>query len=80
MINAERFFTKHTSLLVILQRESETRFEGYRDMADAVSAVLGNDELTSEAIARLVDRVFIKPDKSFEIRLKYADEFAEVGG
>lgn len=60
------------------QRDTENRLEEYRDMADAVSALGESDSLTSEIIKSLVDKILVRPDKSFEIRLRYDDEFEGV--
>lgn len=47
------------------------------DIASAVAAVLENDAVTAEIIGLLVDKVMVNPDKSFEVFLKYNDEFKE---
>jgi len=60
------------------KRETEQNASQYRDLASAVSAVIANDTLTAELIDRLVDKILVSPDKSFEVRFKFADEFSEV--
>jgi hypothetical protein len=55
--------------------------EEYRDITEAVSAALADDKLTGEIIGRLVDKILVSPDKSFEILFRFGDEFADtVGG
>jgi len=61
-----------------LRSDMEARLEGYRDMADAVASLIENDSLSAEIIERLIDRILVHPDKSFEIILRYSDEFREV--
>jgi uncharacterized iron-regulated protein len=56
--------------------EAAAAAEKYRDIAAAVSAALADNRLTTEIIERLVDRIFVKPDKSFELRFTFSDEFA----
>jgi DNA invertase Pin-like site-specific DNA recombinase len=58
-----------------VKRKTEDNVTEYRNLADAVSAVLADERLTKELIDRLVDKILVKPDKSFEIRFKFADVF-----
>ena len=50
----------------------------YRDIAEAVAAAISDDTLTTEIIDRLVDKIKVHPDKSFEVLYKFRDEFREV--
>lgn len=59
-------------------REMKEQVSEYHDLADAVSAAICDDTLTAEIINRLVDRILVHPDKSFEITFKFKDEFGEV--
>jgi DNA invertase Pin-like site-specific DNA recombinase len=52
--------------------------EEYRDITEAVSAALADDKLTGEIIGRLVDKILVSPDKSFEILFRFGDEFADT--
>ena len=61
------------------QRQRSADVSEYRSLAEAVSAAVTNDELSAEIIDRLVDRIEVNPDKSFEVVLKFCDEFKEVG-
>jgi hypothetical protein len=61
-----------------LRCEAAAAAEKYRDIAGAVSAALADNRLTTEIIERLVDKIFVKPDKSFEIRFTFSDEFADA--
>jgi DNA invertase Pin-like site-specific DNA recombinase len=60
------------------KRETEQNASQYRDLASAVSAVIANDTLTAELIDRLVDKILVSPNKSFEVWFKFADAFSEV--
>jgi site-specific DNA recombinase len=57
--------------------EKSTR-QAYRDFADAASDALANHELSAEIIDRLVEKILVHRDKSFEIILRFKDEFREV--
>ena len=59
-------------------RETENKKIKYSDFADAVSAVLANDMLTADIIENLIDKIFVNPDKSFEINFKFSDIFGGV--
>jgi DNA invertase Pin-like site-specific DNA recombinase len=67
--------SERANVLRGVKRKDENHAVEYRDLADAVSAVLANERLTKELIDRLVDKILVKPDKSFEIRFKFADVF-----
>jgi DNA invertase Pin-like site-specific DNA recombinase len=58
--------------------KTEAAAKEYRDVAEAVSAALANAGLTAEIIGRLVDRILVNPDKSFEILFKFCDEFTKT--
>jgi len=50
----------------------------YRDLSDAVSAAVSDNKLTSEIINKLVSKIVVNPDKSFEVSFLFKDEFSEV--
>jgi DNA invertase Pin-like site-specific DNA recombinase len=58
--------------------QEETQAEKYRDFADAVSAAISDDKLTGEIIERLIDKILVYPDKSFDVLFKFANEYKEV--
>lgn len=60
------------------KREIKEQVSEYHDLADAVSAAISNDNLTAEIIDRLVDKILVHPDKSFEVIFRFKDEFEEV--
>ncbi len=55
--------------------ERAARADQQRTLAEAVEAAVSSDELTGEIIERLVEGIHVNPDKSFEIVLRYRDEF-----
>jgi len=57
------------------RRETENRKKEYGDFAEAVSAVLANEKMTEEIIDKLVEKIFVNPDKSVELYFKFADVF-----
>lgn len=60
------------------RREGESARQAYRDFADAASDALANHELSADVIDRLVEKILVRRDKSFEIDLRFRDEFQEV--
>jgi len=60
------------------RRERRNEREAYQDFADAVSEMLAEHELTADTAQRLVERVLVHRDKSFEIDFRFRDEFREV--
>ena len=60
------------------RRERRNEREAYQDFADAVSEMLAEHELTADTAQRLVERVLVHRDKSFEIVFRFRDEFREV--
>jgi hypothetical protein len=60
------------------RRTSKTQSAQYLDFADAVSTALHDDALTAELIGRLVEKILVHPDKSFEVIFKFGDDFGEV--
>ena len=60
------------------RRETKATRQAYRDFADAASDTLANHELSADVIDRLVEKICVHRDKSFEIILKFRDEFREV--
>jgi hypothetical protein len=60
------------------RRVQESKVEAFSNMKEAVSALIENNELTAGIVDRLVQRICVHPDKSFQINLLYNDEFMEV--
>jgi hypothetical protein len=60
------------------RRDEKSSKQAYRDFADAASDALANHELSAEIIDRLVEKILVRRDKSFEIVLRFRDEFKEV--
>ena len=60
------------------RRERASKQESYRDFTDAVSDALSSKELTADTINCLVEKMQVQRDKSFEILLRFKDEFREV--
>ena len=60
------------------RRERASEQESYRDFADAASDALSSKELTADTILCLVEKIQVQRDKSFEILLRFKDEFREV--
>lgn len=60
------------------RRERASEQESYREFTDAVSDALSSKELTADTIHCLVERIQVQRDKSFEILLRFKDEFREV--
>jgi len=61
-----------------LQREADEQRKDYRDFAEAVSSVVSSNELTAEIINTLVEKILVRPNKSFEIYFNFGDEFMGV--
>ena len=61
-----------------LQREKKLTLSEFNDTADALSCVLNGGKLNTDTIDRLVEKIIVRRDKSFDIALRYADEFQEV--
>ena len=61
------------------ERYDSTKQAGeYRDLADAVNAAIANNKLSAEIVNLLVEKILVNPDKSFEIVLRFQDEYREV--
>jgi len=60
------------------RKDTESRIEEYRDITDAIAMIEDSESLTAEIIGRLVDKILVYPDKSFEVFLRYGNEFREV--
>jgi len=58
------------------QRESSSIVA--RDMAGAISQMLTEKELTADIVGKLVERILVSCDKSFDVRFCFEDEFGEV--
>ena len=69
--------SKHADEIRIRRRERNSGREAYRDFADAVSDALANQELRADIADRLIEKILVRYNKSFEIVLRYQDEFAE---
>ena len=70
--------SKRADQLRAKRRERRHEQESYHDFADAVSEVLAEHELTADTAQRLVERILVRRDKSFEIVFRFRDEFREV--
>ena len=70
--------SKRADQLRAKRRERRNERESYQDFSDAVSEALAEHELTADTAQRLVDRIFVHRDKSFEIVFRFRDEFREV--
>ncbi len=60
------------------RREGASHREAYTEFANAATEAIAGNELTADVIDRLVERILVKRDKSFEIVLRFRDEFQEV--
>lgn len=60
------------------RREEKSTRQAYNDFADAASDALASHELSADIIDRLVEKILVRRDKSFEIVLRFRDEFLEV--
>ncbi len=69
--------SKRADEIRIRRRERNAGREAYRDFADAVSDALANQELRADIADRLIEKILVRYNKSFEIVLRYQDEFAE---
>ena len=91
LINAEEFtamktdyegkitaLSKRADQIRTQRRERATEQESYRGFADAASDALSSKELTADTINCLVEKIQVQRDKSFEILLRFKDEFREV--
>ena len=70
--------SKRADQLRAKRRERRNERESYQDFADAVSEALAESELTADTAQRLVERIHVRRDKSFEIVFRFRDEFREV--
>ncbi len=70
--------SKRADRLRTQRRERASEQESYRGFTDAVSDTLSSNELTADAINCLVEKIQVQRDKSFEILLRFKDEFQEV--
>ncbi len=91
LINAEEFtamkidyegkiaaLSKRADQIRTQRRERASEQESYRDFADAASDALSSKELTADTILCLVEKIQVQRDKSFEILLRFKDEFREA--
>ena len=69
--------SKRADEIRIRRRERNSGREAYRDFADAVSDALANQELRADIADRLIEKILVRYNKSFEIVLRYQDEFSE---
>jgi cell division protein FtsB len=60
------------------RRDRSSELKSYRAFSGAAAGALSNHELTPDIVDCLVDQVLVNPDKSFEITLRFKDEFGEV--
>jgi len=50
----------------------------YRDLSEAVSVAVSDNKLTSEIVKKLVNKIVVFPDKSFDVSFLFKDEFSGV--
>ncbi len=71
-------------IAALSERADEIRGRGYENaalaeeslsLAETIKAAISNDSFTVEIIGRLVDEIRVNPDKSFEIRFSFRDEY-----
>ncbi len=60
------------------RRVGTSQREAYTEFAEAASKAIADNELSADIIDRLVERILVNRDKSFEIILRFKDEFREV--
>lgn len=70
--------SKRADQLRAQRRERRSEQDSYRDFADAASDALTNHELSADTVDRLVEKILVRRDKSFEITLRFQNEFEEV--
>ncbi|MDR0840065.1 MAG: recombinase family protein [Christensenellaceae bacterium] len=59
------------------RRDRASGFASYCAFSDAAAGALNGHELTAESIDRLVEKILVRRDKSFEIVLRFRDEFEQ---
>jgi hypothetical protein len=69
--------SKSADEIRIRRRERNAGREAYRSFADAVSDALANQTLRAEITDQLIEKILVRHNKSFEIVLRYQDEFAK---
>ena len=70
--------SKRADQLRTRRRERSSKQNAYRDFFDAVSDALANRELSGDILDRLVEKIHVRYEKSFEIILRFRDEFEAV--
>ena len=60
------------------RREDEARIAENQSLAEAVTTAAGDGSLTGEIIDRLIEKICVDPDKSFEISFRFTSEFEEA--
>lgn len=60
------------------RQERASELEAYRLFSTATTQALSSHELSTDIIDVLVEKIFVKQDKSFEIAFQFADEFEGV--
>jgi hypothetical protein len=60
------------------RRERASRRETFRRLSGAVSEAISAHELTADVAQRLVEKIEVSRDKSFDVDLRFRDEFKEV--
>jgi DNA invertase Pin-like site-specific DNA recombinase len=60
------------------RKEAERKTDTFRGMTEAVTSVINDGDLTAEIVNRLIEQIRVNTDKSFEIILRYNDEFKGV--
>lgn len=70
------FLHQQADNIRIRQYEASARAKEYRNMADTVSHILGDEALTSSIIDTLVSKITVHPDKSFDVLFNFKDEYS----
>lgn len=70
--------SQRADLLRARRRERKIEQESYREFADAASDAIASHELSADIIDMLVEKILVRQDKSFEVVLRFQNEFGEV--
>jgi hypothetical protein len=70
--------SKRADAIRATKRDRASAFEDYREFSKAAVDALFSREITPEVASQLVEKILVRYDKSFEITLRFRDEFMEV--
>ncbi len=70
--------SKRADVIRTGRRDRAAEFDAFRSFSGAASEALAGHELTAGMVDALVERILVSRDKSFEIVLRFRDEFEEV--